>query len=113
MDLLARLPRGPRVQHVTPAEALDLVRGGARFLDVRTRDEYRAGHAEGAENVVLGELPDRLDDLDPDKPVVCICRSGRRSTDAGRILARHGLRAVHNVAGGSIAWREARLPWTE
>jgi rhodanese-related sulfurtransferase len=59
--------------------------------------------------VPLPELPARLAELQPwqDKPIVIVCRSGRRSLDAARILARAGFRDARSLDGGMIAWRES------
>lgn len=102
---------GPRVRTVPPSQAHLLVREGAQFVDVRNRAEYKEGHASGARNIALHVLPQRMPSLDPDKPVVVICHSGRRSLAAARLLVQNGFQ-VHNVSGGSQAWRSNGLPWT-
>jgi rhodanese-related sulfurtransferase len=76
---------------------------GTVLLDVREVVEWLAGHAPHAVHVPLAELPDALLDLDPERPVVCICRSGNRSASATQFLRQHGYDAV-NMAGGMRAW---------
>lgn len=112
MGLFARL-FGPSFRTVQPPEARRLVEAGAQFIDVRNRGEYKDGHAQGARNVALNVLPQQVRSLDPGKPVVVICRSGRRSAGAARFLARNGFTEVHNVSGGSLAWKSYGLPWNE
>ena len=73
--------------------------GGATLLDVRTRQEYGMGHAEGFQNIPVDELRDRLDQIEPGKPVYVMCQSGLRSYIACRLLAGHGYEA-YNFSGG-------------
>jgi rhodanese-related sulfurtransferase len=94
---------------VGPDEARRLVDAGALLLDVREGEEWSAGRAPGASHVPLAELPDRLDDLDASRSVVCVCRSGSRSRRAALFLIEHGVDAA-NLEGGMIAWAEAGGP---
>jgi rhodanese-related sulfurtransferase len=94
---------------VSPVEARSLADGGALLLDVRNEDEWSAGRAPGALHVSLPELADRVGDLDPARPVICVCRSGGRSRRAALLLLEHGVDAA-NMEGGMIAWVEAGGP---
>ena len=80
------------------------------LLDVRHRDEWDAGHIEGAQHIPLGELAARLDELPRDRVVVCVCRSGGRSDTAARGLSRMGVEA-ENLDGGMQAWAKAGLEY--
>lgn len=82
---------------------------GAKLLDVREDYEWEAGHADDALHIPLDQLPERLDDLDPDQDLAVICRTGGRSARATQWLQSHGYSAV-NVNGGMGAWLEAGLP---
>lgn len=82
---------------------------GAVLLDVRDLSEWRAGHAAQAHHVPLAELGGRLTELPTDRPIVAVCRSGRRSSLATRLLTRHGYSAS-NLTGGMHAWAAAGLP---
>lgn len=88
---------------------VDSLPAGGRLLDVREDYEWDAGHAEGALHIPLGELPDRLEELDPDEDLLVICRTGGRSARAAQWLVAHGYSAF-NVAGGMDAWLTAGLP---
>lgn len=77
------------------------------LVDVRQDWEYREFHLPGARLAPLGELSDRLSELDREKPTVTYCRSGRRSAAAAAILAGQGFSPVVNMAGGVLAWRGA------
>jgi hydroxyacylglutathione hydrolase len=78
-------------------------------LDVRRRAEFWEGHVSGAENVPLDELPDRLGEIDRDRPLAVICAGGYRSSIACSILARAGFTNVRNVRGGTEEWMRMAL----
>ena len=73
--------------------------GSVTLLDTRTREEYAWGHIEGFCNIPVDELRERLEELEPGKPVYVICQSGLRSYIACRILAGHGF-DCYNFSGG-------------
>ena len=101
------------VNEIKPAEALPKVQEAyAQFVDVRTPEEYTAGHATRAVNIPLNDLPANLDRLEKNEPVYVICQTGRRSKEAADILTKNGFKWVFNVAGGTDGWREAELPIT-
>jgi hydroxyacylglutathione hydrolase len=81
-----------------------------QLLDVRTPHEWDEGHLPGARYLFLGELPEKLRDLNPDKPVVVYCASGYRSSLAASIMQAGGLSKVQNVPGGYAAWTAAEFP---
>jgi hydroxyacylglutathione hydrolase len=81
-----------------------------RLLDVRTPREWDGGHLPGARYLFLGDLPERLRDLDPDEPVVVYCASGYRSSLAASLLQASGFRQVRNVPGSYAAWTAAAFP---
>jgi rhodanese-related sulfurtransferase len=85
---------------------------GALLIDVREPDEWRAGHAPGAQHIPLGSLARRLPELPRDRDVLLVCRSGNRSGSARGLLARNGFPRAFNVAGGMLAWARAGLPIT-
>ena len=97
-----------RLTDLDPRSAVALLdRGQAVHGSPREPAEWAAGHAPQAEHRPLGGLDPAA--LDPELPVVAICRSGNRSGKAADLLAAAGVR-VHNVAGGMKAWAEAGLP---
>ncbi|MEW1980335.1 rhodanese-like domain-containing protein [Citricoccus sp. NPDC079358] len=81
----------------------------ATILDVREDDEWVLGRAAGALHIPLGELPERLEELDPDTDYYVICRTGGRSMRAAGFMVDHGYSAI-NIAGGSGAWFESERP---
>jgi len=81
----------------------------AAILDVREEYEFTLGRAAGALHIPLGQLPDRIGELDPDTDYYVICRTGGRSMRAADFLVARGYSAI-NVAGGSGAWLESGRP---
>ncbi len=81
--------------------------GAVQVLDVREPKEFNdeLGHVAGARLVPLGELKDRMADLDKTKPTVLVCRSGARSARATLLLQQNGFQRVANVTGGMLRWR--------
>ncbi|MCM8747044.1 rhodanese-like domain-containing protein [Thermomicrobium sp. CFH 73360] len=110
--VLGRLLSRFRVPEVTPAEAHARQQSGALIIDVREPHEWRAGHIPGARLVPLDELPARLSELDPNRELILVCRSGNRSAYATMILQQAGFTRVANLAGGMIAWTRTGLPVT-
>ena len=78
--------------------------GTYTLLDVRQPKEYEQSHIPGANLIPVGQLSDRLDELDPGKPVVVYCAVGGRSRAAAQLLAGKGFDDVYNVKGGIKAW---------
>jgi phage shock protein E len=91
---------------ITGAEARTLVAQGALLLDVRTAGEFAGGHVEGAVNVPIGELDEKLGALPAkkDQPIVVYCHSGRRSAAARQVLERAGFTKVVDL-GAMSNWR--------
>jgi hydroxyacylglutathione hydrolase len=84
--------------------------GDVAVLDVRGRSEWESGHLPGVENIPLGYLLDRLDEIPRDKPLVVHCQSGARSAIAASVLRAKGLTNVVNLAGGFADWQNAGHP---
>jgi rhodanese-related sulfurtransferase len=79
-------------------------------LDVRTPQEFAAGHVPGAVNVPHDQLAARLGQVPKDKDVVLYCRSGRRSALAADVLAANGYTRVSHLEGDMQAWVERGRP---
>lgn len=99
------------VRSVNASEAKTLIDGDKSLyiLDVRQPNEFNDGHIQGAKLIPLNELPAKLDKLPKDKTILCVCRSGSRSSAAARQLVGAGYQAV-NLSGGMIGWQMAKLP---
>lgn len=89
-------------RQVHVSEVRRLVEEGAYIIDVRNPGEFEAGHLNGAHNIPLPQLRDRLDEVPKDVPVYLHCRSSQRSYYAFRILQGSGFRNVTNISGSFL-----------
>jgi len=95
-------------------DAFERMIGGddVQLVDVRTQQEFDAGHLAGAVLIDVkqdGFIDRAVGQLDAARPVAVYCRSGRRSADAAAQLAARGYR-VTNLEGGILAWQQASKP---
>ena len=102
------------IQDIEPLELHELLQAvsdgeAPLVLDVREPWEFRRVHVPGAKLLPLGQLSERIGELDPQRPVAVICASGNRSQSAAALLAQKGFQKVFNVAGGTNAWKQAGL----
>ena len=77
--------------------------GAPQVVDVREPAEYVGGHVPGAASIPMGQLPDRLAEIDRSKPVFVICQGGGRSSAMTDVLLHHVFEThIHNdyVTGG-------------
>jgi NADPH-dependent 2,4-dienoyl-CoA reductase/sulfur reductase-like enzyme/rhodanese-related sulfurtransferase len=93
---------------VSLAKWSDLPNCGAFLLDVREKEEFKRGSIDGAINIPLDQLRQRLCELPRDRPIWVNCARGQRSYYAVRILQQYGF-ATHNLSGGYNTW-EAWYP---
>jgi glyoxylase-like metal-dependent hydrolase (beta-lactamase superfamily II)/rhodanese-related sulfurtransferase len=99
-DRAARLSRltGPEL-----AERRASLGDRLQFVDVRNPGEVTASPIDGTLTIPLARLPERLGELDPERPVVLICAGGARSAIAASLLAHEGFGDVSDVLGGANA----------
>lgn len=85
--------------------------GALQILDVRETAEFDGplGHIPNAHLIPLGELGERAQELDGDRPIVAVCRAGGRSAQATNILRKAGFTKVANLPGGMLRWRALNL----
>ncbi|MEX2607632.1 MAG: rhodanese-like domain-containing protein [Kiritimatiellia bacterium] len=81
-----------------------------QLLDVRSPDEWAGGHIPNARHIFLGELREKLGQLDPDKKTVVYCDSGYRASIATGILQQAGFSNVCNIPGSWQAWENEGFP---
>jgi len=79
-------------------------------LDVRTAEEFVAGHVPGAVNIPHDQLAARLAEVPKDKDVVLYCRSGKRAGIAGQVLADNGYARLQHLEGDMPGWIEKGRP---
>ncbi|MFZ3008961.1 MAG: rhodanese-like domain-containing protein [Minisyncoccia bacterium] len=92
---------------MNPQQIQKLVDSGEVVLiDVREKDEWDAGHIEGAMHIPLGSLnAETVKDLSKDSKIYAYCRSGGRAGRAAQTLQNIGYKNAENM-GGVIEWQE-------
>jgi rhodanese-related sulfurtransferase len=104
------------IEEITPQEFLKRRAAGTHMVLLDVREAWETELAPVPDEIVhipMGEIPERLADLDPGTPTVVICRSGGRSMQVARFLAAEGFASVQNLAGGILAWSrevDPRIP---
>ena len=89
---------------VAPERAREMVKAGAKLVDVRSKGEHAGGHIAGSLNIPVDQLAARLEELEPkDQPIVVYCASGMRSAGAARLLRARGFSVVVDL-GGMSRW---------
>lgn len=100
-------------QKVTVQEAHEqLGADGHCLLDVRTKEEVSEVAVPGSLNIPLDRLETESHRLESYTSIHVLCRSGGRSAVATNVLHGAGLTHAKDVAGGIIAWANAKLPTT-
>ena len=79
------------------------------IIDVREPGEFALGHIEGAINIPLGVLRDRMEELPRDREILCYCAVGQRSYYASRALRQNGFKA-RNISGGMRTYVTKKPP---
>jgi len=112
----AKLPPAPAQlefhDRLVPLEQFQEIASDPETLvfDIREREEYRRGHVPGATLLPLRLLLDEAPRLPRDRPLLLVCRSGRRGSRALHMLGDLGFTNVHGLVGGILAWQAAGLP---
>ena len=99
----------PSIAQITVNELPAEFGPGTVLLDVREDDEWQRGHAADARHIPMGEVPARLNEIDPQAKLYVICKAGGRSQKVAQFLAGNGYEPV-NVGGGMLAWASAGRP---
>ena len=76
------------------------------LIDVRTPSEFDSGYIEGAINIPVDQIANRLSEIPSDIPIIVYCRSGNRSATAAQTLVENGYEQVYDM-GGVIGWTNA------
>jgi rhodanese-related sulfurtransferase len=97
-------------QTILPQELKSMLPGGCCLVDVREPVEHAEQHLPEAKLIPLGQLEKRVAEIDRSGPVVVMCRSGKRGTEALNKLRALGIHDVRNLEGGILGWKEAGLP---
>lgn len=108
--LPALQPRGKRASILEATQMIN--RNKTTILDVRTPEQFAAGHLRDAKNIPLSDLDSRIGELDKQKTkaVVVVCQQGARADKAVKMLQKAGFDDVVSLDGGLTAWTAAGLP---
>jgi rhodanese-related sulfurtransferase len=107
------LATDPLTTAVSPDALLHRLDDGDKapyVLDVRTTEEYVAGHVPGAVNIPHDQVASRLAEVPKDRDVVLYCRSGRRAQLAAAVLAENGYARLEHLQGDMPAWADQGRP---
>jgi len=85
------LMQDPVQNWISYDEAMDNIKAGAVWIDVRSPADFNKGHLSGAINIPMNEAHRRSQDLDADTTYICYCQTGRRSSAAAFILSQYNL----------------------
>lgn len=102
--------RGARVSQLQATQYMNQPK--TLVLDVRSAEEFAAGHLPSSKHIPLGELANRLKEIEKSKSqvVITVCQSGIRSAKAVTILNQAGFEKVFSLEGGIAAWQAQSLP---
>ncbi len=92
------------------AQRLDDQSEDIRVIDVREMNEFTAGSMPGAKAMPMASIPVRMDELQQDKDLIIVCRSGARSAQVCMFLQQQGFDKVFNLRGGLMSWARLGLP---
>ena len=95
------------VGNVTPREFLDQRTQGVPMTLVDVREDWETELAPVPSphlHIPMGQIAERVGELDPNSATVVICRSGGRSAEVARFLSTRGFEKVFNLTGGILAW---------
>ncbi len=87
-----------------------LDRGEALLLDVRETWEWITVRIPGATLIPMAEVPQRMHELDRERPIIVQCASGQRSATVAKALREAGHARAFNMAGGIVAWMNEQFP---
>lgn len=101
------------IREISPNDAaLELGCGSATLIDVRSEEDWKAGHARGAKHLNRGEIEVEIEEKVPglDQRIICYCGGGSRSALVTESLQKMGYRNVRSMTGGFREWKSAGLP---
>lgn len=87
----------------TNEKVAEMLKNGALIVDVRTPEEYKAGHIKQSVNIPLNVIPNKVNELKrKNKPIVTCCRSGARSGMAADMLRKAGVEVENGGSWNSV-----------
>lgn len=112
--LIPALATATELENLNPWQATAILKEspGLTILDVRTPEEFLAGHVQDAENLDFynKEFKSWIDELDKEKPYFIYCRTGRRSGLTVDYMQQTGFKQIYHLKDGIRGWQGAGLP---
>lgn len=102
--------RGAKLSQLQVTQLMN--QGKSLILDVRSAEEFAAGHLQNAKHIPLPELSTRLKEIEKSKisTVITVCEHGKRAASAAGLLTKAGFEQVFILDGGVAAWKSQGLP---
>lgn len=102
--------RGAKLSQLQVTQLMN--QGKSLILDVRSAEEFAAGHLQNAKHIPLPELSTRLKEIEKSKTttVITVCEHGKRAASAASLLTKAGFGQVFILDGGVSAWKSQGLP---
>ena len=102
------------MEEISATEAAELLQSAEAdtvvLLDVREDVELSIAAIDGALHIPMGQIPERIGELNPDQTIVVMCHTGGRSAQVATYLSQQGFPAVFNLDGGIQAWSRSVDP---
>jgi rhodanese-related sulfurtransferase len=95
------------IKELSPGEFVKRRASGEEMTLIDVREDWEVELAPAPTkflHIPMGQIADRIGELDPAKETVVICRSGGRSMQVARFLDQHGFMSLANLSGGILAW---------
>lgn len=111
--LWPKIRRGARVSHTVATNMIN--KGKAAIIDIRSQQEYKAGHLLNAIHIPYDSLEKQLSRIDKLKSqqVIVVCGDGKLARTAAAFLRKSGFTQVFSLDGGMEGWKKNGLPVTQ
>jgi len=101
------------MRHFTPAQLTKHINEPENILtllDVREPSEFEICHIADSILIPMGQIPEKIDELNKEETIAVICHHGRRSLQIAIYLEQNGFLDLINLTGGIDAWAEEIAP---
>ncbi|HAQ08227.1 MAG TPA: rhodanese-like domain-containing protein [Bacillus bacterium] len=97
---------GEEFKTITAEEAIEMIEaGGIEIIDVRSEEGYSESHIPNAQNIPLKEMEENGIELDKNGTYLIVCKVGKTSEKASKLLAESGYKNIYNLSGGMDGWQ--------
>tara|TARA_B110001454_G_scaffold137082_1_gene127364 strand:+ start:5117 stop:5545 length:429 start_codon:yes stop_codon:yes gene_type:complete len=100
------------IANIDPFKAVNLMNAGAKVIDIRSPEVYKAGHIVNSKNMSLDQLNGNQKKLNKikNRSTIIICDNGVASSKAVNSLRTSGQDNIYGISGGIAGWTEANMP---